>query len=676
MSKPFHGLTFCCTGILSSQRHDVADKIVALGGTHYTDLMSLVKILVVGNRNTEKYKYSVRYRHDVAFVPVSAILDIHARWTAGDDTGLDVMKQLLPVFENFVVCVARVERPSPEVVLQYFGERFRTPPAAAVPKKALKDAFLAEEIIECMTQNGASVSSTLTPSCTVLVGTDTSGRRYTMARQWGIAVVQPLWVYDSILRGAALHLDDYVVTSDGDNLYNNASFVWKKLYAWRLEQAEVNKKKDPEPVERAPIKKSSEIWSSIMDHTRSHTAKLIRDSTWDDPEPEEHEEAKPEDVVSSPERASPLFLGFKFLPVGFSIPQQKVLKRVVESHQGEIASSADDDTITHILLLVRNGPQASLMLLMLSSPMKRRINSKDVHVVTDWFIERSIFYNEIRHDNWCKPLQGLVPLVNRYKVCISGFTGVELLHIERLVGYLNLEFCEVLNSNRDLLIINVNLFKTAFMKNSPTLFKYRHKDVLNCPVYTNGHDLRSVSLLSAKNKINAAKKWNIPIVSIAYLWEMIDRLAGKANLQVPDILDLSWCIFAPQTMARPTTLLEYVRKLSNNFQTQAPPETAEKSESAQLPSPRKSKDKQKYGRLAGGGESLSEKLKRAQEDDNEDNQERGRVGPEDLTNDTDDLLTQVGYVNQDSVQNSEDLMKKLEGFDERPAKRARGSRNL
>lgn len=667
MSKPFHGFTFCCTGILSSQRHEVADKIVALGGVHYTDLMSLVKYLVVGNRNTEKFKYSVRYRHDIVFVPVSAILDIHERWTAGHDSGLDFNLHLLPVFSNFVVCVARVERPPPETVLRYFGERFRTPPSAAVPKNALKDAFLPKEIIEAMTQNGASVSSTLTPNCTVLVGTDTSGRRYTMARQWGIQVVHPLWVYDSLLRGAALHLDDYVVASDGANLYNNASFVWKKIYVSRVEAT--HELKPPENVERAPLKKSSEIWSSIMDHTRSHTARLIRDSTWDDPEMEDLEEVKQAMEVSSPDKASPLFLGFKFLPVGFSIPQQKVLQKVVESHQGEIADSADDDTITHILLLVRNGPQASLMLLMLSSTMKRRINSKDVHVVTDWFIERSIFYGEIRHDNWCKPLQGLVPLVTRYKVCISGFTGVELLHIERLVGYLNLEFCDVLNANRDLLIINVNLFKSAFMKNSPTLFNYKHKDILNCPVYTNGHDSRSVSLLSAKNKINAAKKWNIPIVSVAYLWEMIDRLAGKANLQVPDILDLSWCIFAPRTMARPTTLLDYVRKLSNNFLTQQPSEEgAEKSEdSVQLPSPRKSKDKQKYGKLAGGGASLTEQLKRAQEEDAHQHQ----IGPEDTTNDSDDFLTQVGYVNQDSVQNREDLMKKLEGTHDRPSKRQR-----
>ncbi|OVF08565.1 putative protein kinase activating protein [Clavispora lusitaniae] len=676
MSKPFQGLTFCCTGIQSSQRHEVADKIVALGGTHYTDLMSSVTYLVVGSRNTEKYRYSVRYRHDVTFLSVSTILDAHARWTAGDDVSAALLRVQLPLFSSFVVCVARVDRPSSEEVSRLFGERFRTPPRDAIPPHALKDAFSAQDIVSVLAHHGAKVSSTLTPACNVIVGTDAAGRRFTMAQQWGIPAVHPLWIYDSCLRGAALDLDDYRVSTSGTNLYNNASFVWKKLYALRVQRAAQTAPDDePQRIDKTALKKSSHIWSSIMDRTRSHTARLVRDSTWDDAS--EDEEETPVLLNSSKTKAgtsssatikeaatSTLFLGLKFLAVGFSIPQQKVLQRVVDSHQGEIAEGADDETITHILLLVRNGPQANLMLSMLPSAMKRRINSKEVAVVTDWFIERSIFYNRICLDSWCKPLQGLVPSATRYKVCISGFTGVELLHIEKLIGYLNLEFCDVLNANRDLLIININLFKPAFIKNSPKLFEYKHKDILHCPVYQNGDDSKSVSMISAKNKISAAKKWGIPIVSVAYLWEMIERSTNKANLQVPDILDLSWCIFAPQTMARPTTLLDYVRKMSNNFSTQTPSEGTEDVQ-VQLPSPRKAKNKLKYGRLAGGGESLTEKLKNARED-NEDTLQKG---PDD-THDSDDMPTQVGYENQDSLHDKQELMRKLEG-PERATKRRR-----
>lgn len=665
MSKPFNGLTFCCTGIESSQRAGVAEKIVALGGTHFTDLMSLVRYLVVGNRNTEKYKYSARYRHDVSFIPMSAIIDIYTRWKTGSDEDLSLDTHLLPIFSNFVVCLARVERPQAAEAQRLMGERFRTPPAGAQPPEMLKDAFLVNEIVEVMTRNGAKVSSTLTPACTVLIGTDTAGRRYTMAKEWKIPSVHPIWVFDSLLRGAALNLDDYEVTSEGSNLYNNGSFAWKKLFLWRI-QKQTPTLPVPARRDKVALKKSSEIWSSIMSSTHLNPTKQVRDSTWDEIyDTDESTKTLPKDieVVSSPKQhASTLFRDYKFLPVGFSIPQQKILKNVVESHLGGIADSVEDEAITHILLLVRNGPQATLILLMLASSMKRRINNKSVQVVTDWFIERLIFYNELRQDSWCKPLQGLVPSVSRFKVCVSGFTGVELLHIEKLITYLNLEFCEVLNLSRDLLIININLFKGAFTKNSPHLFQYKHEDILDCPIYSNGNESTSVSLTLAKNKINAAKKWNIPIVSIAYLWEMIDRLVGKASLQIPDISDKQWCIFAPQAIARPTSLLGYLQNVSNAVDAKTVEEPTGE-DSVQLPSPRKAKDKTKYGRLVGGGNSLTEKLKRARDDTRETS-----LQPEELDNE--ELLTQVGYENQDSIRANANLMKKLEQSD-RPAKRTR-----
>lgn len=702
-----------------SQRHDVADKIVALGGTHYTDLMSLVQYLVVGSRNTEKYRYLVRYRHDVVFVAPDAVLDAHALWAAGD--AVPAQLPPLPLFSAFAVCMARTERPPAETALRLFGERFRTPPSAAVPAGLLKDAFLPDEVAQVLALHGAVVSTTLTPACTVVLGTDAAGRRYTMAQQWGIPAVHPLWVYDLCLRGAALDLDDYVVLAAGGNLYNNGLFVWKKLYTARVGGAG-----------KAVLKKSTNVWASIMGQERAPAARLVRDSTWDDEEGtgrgerdqgrdggKDREEDKdnrdntdgdytdgdgvntdrdrdnadgngvntnrngvntdrdrantdrnranthrnrantdrvthPPDSDTTailPSGSLSLFLGLRFLAVGFSIPQQKILRRVVESHRGELAPAPDDLSVTHILLLVRNGPQATLMLLMLPSATKRRINAKQVHVVNDWFVERSIFYNSVQLDSWCRPLVGLVPLATRYKVCVSGFTGVELLHIEKLVGYLNLEFCDVLNARRDLLIVNVNLFKPAFIKNSPRLFDYKHKDILHCPVYHAGTG-PSVSVISAKNKINAAKKWNIPVVSLAYLWEMIERLANKASLQMPDIVDLQWCIFAPHELARPTTLMDYVRKMSNNFLSQPPPPEV------QLPSPRKAKHKLKYGRLAGGGESLAAKLQQAQADGLPP-PSLSQKGPDD-TNDSDDMPTQVGYENQDSLHDKQELMRKLE----------------
>lgn len=659
--KPFNDRTFCCTGMVSEERHDVEDKITTLGGTVFSDLMSLVQFLIVGDIHTDKYRYSVRYRPDITFLLPLAIQDIYKKWTLGEDTGMDPAEHKMPVFLALSICVARVERPHPSELNRLFSARFRTPPNGCAPANMLRDAFSIDQITECLAKNGGSPSASLTPGTSVLVGTDTYGRRYTTANQWKIPAVHPLWVYDSCLRGAALCVEDYLL-SDG-SVYDNGLFVWKELYSLRLQApGQPGKPAEHRPADRLALKRSSDVWSSIMGQAYVSAEKNTRDGTWDDAEVEEEalEPAEAKKTEESPK--SSLFAGFVFLAVGFSIPQQNVLRSVVESHSGEIADSADDDTITHVLLLVKNGPQAGLMLLSLPSSLKRRINNKEVHTVTDWFIERLIFYNEVRHDSWCKLLPGLVPLQRKFKVCITGFTGVELLHIEKLIKYLNFTFCDVLSADRDLLIVNVNLFRSILQKKSPALFEYRHLGILDCPV-TSGDEKRSVSVILSKNKINAAKKWNIPIVSLAYLWEMIARLAGEATVQMPDICDLSWCIYAPTNIPRPTTMLDYVRKLSNNFQTQS--KTEEKPESPQLPLPRKAKDKHKYGRLATSKDLLTEKLRQASEPD-----EIRHVRLDDL--DDEPNQTQVGYVNQDSVQNNEELMKKLAG--EPPTKRARRQR--
>lgn len=685
MPKPFEGLNFCCTGLGLVHRQELDAQIAALGGVLHVDLMSLVNFLVVGGRKTEKYKYSVRYRHDISFVGPEAVSDIHARWIRGDDdtAALDINQHLLPVFSNFTVCVARVDRPPELDVRRLFAERFRRPPAAAIPETMPHDTFLGQDLIQTMAKLGADVSATLTLDCSVLVGTDTEGKRYHMAQEWRVPVVHPMWVYDSCLRGAALHLEDYELTPGSFNLYSSTLFTWKNLFLSRLRpSATVAATAALDRRDRPLLKKTSDVWTSIMSSTHQPAAtKHVRDSSWadgGDALSDTEADGKLIEITSrfntfSPPSPPPqrepsrLFRGLRFLPVGLSVPEQNLLRKVVESHLGEVATAPDDSAVTHIVLLVRDGPQAHLMLLMLPSTTKRRINRKEVFVVTDWFIERSVYYNRVCEDAWCRPMDGIVPLLLRYKVCISGFTGVEFLHIEKLIGFLNLEFCEVFNSKRDLLIVNVNLFKKSLTANSPRLFEYPQKEILDCPIYKNGEDSRSVSTISAKNKINAAKKWNIPVVSIAYLWEMIEILGSQPNLQLPDIFDLSWCIFAPRSTPRPSSLMDFVTSMSNNVEDDA--ETQDKEEDRViLPSPRKSKDKHKYGRIAGGGESLTEKLMKTKEDAASEDEDR-EVDADISIND--ENLTQVGYGSADSNRGENELLRKLEDINDRLPKRRR-----
>ncbi|OBA21106.1 hypothetical protein METBIDRAFT_41878 [Metschnikowia bicuspidata var. bicuspidata NRRL YB-4993] len=689
MSKPFLGMNFCCTGLVSAHRQQLGSQITAMGGTLHSDLMSLVDYLVVGGRRTEKYKYSVRYRHDIAFVSPEAVADLHARWVAGADNDLDIRRHLLPVFSGFTVCVARVDRPLPEHHTRLFGERFRQPPAGAMPPVVPQDPFLATDLIGAMQELGADVSATLTSDCAVLVGTAAEGKRYRMALEWHVPVVHPMWVYDSCLRGAALHLDDYELTPGAPNLYSSTLFAWKSLYLTRLRPervlvAVVEKR------ERPVLKKTSDVWTSIMSSTHVPVAKQVQgSSSWAEAlalgsgaDPESGAGLEP--AVDSSARAASethtgtgsdadpgpqLFRGLTFLPVGLSVPEQNLLRRVVESHRGAVATASDDVTISHILLRVRDGPQAHLMLLMLPRATVRRVSAKQIAVVTDWFVERSVYYNALRQDAWCRPMPGLVPLLRRFKVCVSGFTGVELLHIEKLVGLLNLEFCDVFSSKRDLLVVNINVFRKTLTAASPALFDYAPTELLDCPVYTNGDDSRSVSAMSTRNKINAAKKWNIPVVSAAYLWEMVQILGDQPNLKLPEISDRAWCIFAPNKSGKFSSLIDFA---SGTGHKQGGDVLACDEEPldvrVQLPSPRKSKDKHRYGRLVGGGESLTDKILRSKEGDALE--DRDGDGEADISI-NDENLTQVGYGSAGSNMGENDLWKKVEDLHERLPKRRR-----
>lgn len=664
MSKPFSDLTFCCTGIDTALRIDLAAKISELGGVFDMDLMSLVNVLVVGSRRTEKYKYSVRFRHDIHFIEPASIHNLYSRWKEGHAVSAsDVKKHHLGVFSNFTVCVARVEAPSAQDRARYMEPPFRSPPAYARPLVVPEDVFRPDDLINTMVKLGANVSLTLTPACSVVVGLHCSGKRYTMAREWGIPTVHPVWVLDLCLRGAALEPADYELT-ESPNYYAGGAFSWLKLYASRAARAEPLPFRDRE---RPSLKKSSHVWSSIMDSSAA-PRKQVQDSTWEpdlsaaesaaqrgsrDESPSRPRDESPSDSRDSA-RDSSLFSGFTFFPVGLSHAHQAVLHNVVESHLGCVAKSADDHGVLHIVVLSNGAPLAINLLQQLPKSLRRRINDHTVRIVSNWFIERCVYYNEICYDSWSKPLHGAVPLLQRLKVCLTGFTGVELLHIEKLISLLNFECCPVLNARRDLLVVNINLLKPSLVKSCPQLFEYEPRDVVECPIYNTGHGTKSIAAVSAKNKINAAKKWHIPIVSLAYIWEMVKTLEGLPNLNLCLVSDQRWCIHAPlvSSTKQPTS--------------KAPPVSTD-APHVQLPSPRKSKEKHKYGRLVGGGESLTEKLKLARSDPHElpclsDKSSH----PLDSDND----CTQVGYGNAESLKGSNDLMEKLEDLD-RPSKRTR-----
>lgn len=707
--KPFTGLLFCCTGLESTTRREVVGKIETLGGIHYSDLMTDVNYLIVGDRDTEKYRFCIKYRPDIIFIDADSIFTIHKHWINGEDESLDLLrieKYGLAIFAQLSACFSRIEMTISQidhlVNTVKFREHTNTSPEYFRPKNLFK----------LFVDNGGVAKESLLCHQKFIITADPRGTRYNKALEWNVPAIHPIWIVDSILRGAALDWKDYILSNDPNDCYDRGCAVWPEVFDYQEKQKQKSQQKQKrsesvEPEVKRKItnnKTNTDIWNSIMDHTKKQTKQLIHDRTWDDDDDDDDDDEedietkvekdngngnkktttnndnqKPElngknlrvdlKLVSESKESLPnvlesqLFLGFNYYTVGFDSREFDLLSKAIENYLGEISDDPNDDSITHVVIPAKKGYQSVLILKVLPADLKLRITNGFVKVVTEFFIERCMFYKKIILDRWGQPMKGLVPSKKSFRICTSGFTGIELLHIEKLIGALNFEYCETLSEQRDLLILNINLFKPSFVKNSPKLFQYKCKDIVNCP--TGG----SVSVMSSKNKIDAAKRWNIPVVSVAYLWEILELSTNKSHLIMPDITDLQWCIFAPSNYNKPKSLLEYVKNLDKaSRESSFGPKSQEIDAQEQptmdnlvkLPSPRRVNLKQKYGKLVRGKSPKSIKRKLLEAANSfTDGQNDHDINP-DVTLE-EDMMSQIRYQDNESMINQERLLEKLDG---------------
>lgn len=237
-----------------------------------------------------------------------------------------------------------------------------------------------------------------------------------------------------------------------------------------------------------------------------------------------------------------LFKGFVFSYLDFNDGQISKLLKVIKQYGGEISIDNEKDSKNISFILV-------------PSDKPRRIINDDGKIVNEWFIERCIHYDKIIIDSWSTP-RPFLNLKYKFKVHITGFGPIEHSHLKKLITNLNLTFSDELTNDCNFLIANLSLLGLTTI-NSPQLYKYKFKDILT------SRSKISIKPDLTKRKINSAKKWDIPVVSISFIWELSE--IGV----LPDVLDSKWCIFGPQSVKTATNFLEYARSVSSGtFQTQ------------------------------------------------------------------------------------------------------------
>lgn len=557
MPPPFENISFCTTSLHESVKKGILKKMIELGGKYESDLTNTVTVLVVGERFTNKYIYCLHKRPDVKFISPQTISELHDAWWNVPDGEEDIVKfnledYMMSVFEGLNFCLARVNTD------QYVK------------------ASQTDEIAKVIQDNGGKVDSALQQSSDCLISNERSGKRYQFCERWKIKVIHPLWVLHSAERGAAFPWDTYDIDAVGvDRIGKQSLDILKQMS--RLKDLTENMQTAELPLIEAgsksmlmvPTKKNSRLWNTMMEETVDGVEaknKKQQISEWDvDVDGDEnpilqtsikstistYSKVNEEKLKMKPlaklqfkplppaqqqhqQTVSNLFSGLSFKVEHFDTKKAEILAKVIRSYSGQVTDSKSPS----FLVIPYDYP-----IDLLSASTRRILASKNpmIKVVTEWFFERSLHYNQLKYDTWTKPFYRSPRFTNPRKlyIAISGFGGVELLHVKKLIALLpnHLELSEYLNETRDVLVINSAILNIRHPNLSPEEMKF--PDLLQ-PIPKS--DVQLASSNSLRKKISYAKQKRIPLVRVGFLFEFF----MCENNELPLINVIEWGVFVPR----------------------------------------------------------------------------------------------------------------------------------
>lgn len=403
-----------------------------MGGTFKVDLMTDVTHLIVGNRYTPKYEFAVKNRSDIVFLRPSAIPEIYQTWCQGTDLdfGKELESRKLGIFEDFYMCFTNIDSQE---------ER--------------------KQLIELVNANGGSAHEDLNKNMTHLVTNRDSGKKCQFAKKWGLILVRPQWVTASIERGAALSETYFSLDLDDQQVGEGAIADWGALQAKSTSKSNKRKIDDDSPGNLRLARKSrvnlDSVWRSIIpERTSQTTLSVDGEEAWRDKLheskviPQEYAQLAADVEAQKLKTSTGLFSNRIFCLRGFNDSEKQVLENVITSHQGHLSKTPVD---AEYLVVNSKGSESHL-----EPPETYKL-------VTEWMIERSLHKKAFIHDYWSdfvpkKPIPGF----SNVNISISGFSGVELLHLERLIGMVGAQYQPVFVESRDLLISTSKSKKFAY----------------------------------------------------------------------------------------------------------------------------------------------------------------------------------------------------------------------
>ncbi|ELR07557.1 hypothetical protein GMDG_08472 [Pseudogymnoascus destructans 20631-21] len=470
-SVPLRGVVLCCTSIPPDTRTALAKQAEQMGAQHKYDLTSEVTHLIVGEYDTPKYRYVAKERPDVKILTVGWIEAIRQLWISDKHIDLEALEaeHTLPTLASLIVCMTGFE-----------------------------DSAERTNIINLICSNRGEYHGDLTRSITHLIASRPEGKKYKFAKDWKIRLVSAEWLYDSIQRGMILDENLYHPETPAEERgkgawvrRNAASPLGKRLR--ENEAVEDGTRKLRRTLSRKLTSQNEVVWGDIVG---GGSTLLTKNADSEQPPRGIPGDGQTSQRASSDElnltagmaqTSAPIsmkraaFSQCRFCIHGYEPRKAKTLSRHLLSHDGDVRDIDDLPVATPPFKNYMVVPHDFAVVGLPPIP-------EGTPVVTEWWVERCLEANEcLEHSASYFDLPFASNSIDGFKklvISTTGFTGFHLLHLSKAAAIMGATYDEYFSEKTSVLICNAT------------------------------QQIRV-------EKLQRAKEWRIPVVSIDWLLESI-----------------------------------------------------------------------------------------------------------------------------------------------------------
>lgn len=430
--NPLRGLVFSSTGLEPEIWLQTCQKVKTMGGEFDKTLTQNTHYLIVGSRKTSKYEFCVLKRPDVIFLHQSAIFNLFEKWKEGQT--LDARQELFangryPVFGDCIISFTGIARG---------------------PQR--------NEYIDLVESNGGKCMGELNKQVTYLVAArGSTGDKRKYGKIWEIPAVLPEWIQLSTIRGAILPTalfrdDDENASNLSERIEKLSQEIKSRTYAQTRSEYEVTlyngnrlvrpqrKRKAAAENEWTLLKKKREQFE--RNESVSNEVKQEEDSSHN-----VNLDKTEEKQVSNPSslQSANIFQQKVFEFYGFDERQLRILEQSILLYNGQTAGAAQSNP--DIVILNADMDEEEV------SSIESRLDTVRTGIYTHWAVERSLHYKTLKLDKWGQYVHHQEQKVlSGISVGISGYSGVELLHLERLIGLLGADYKPTFNKQCSVLV--------------------------------------------------------------------------------------------------------------------------------------------------------------------------------------------------------------------------------